>query len=218
MIPAFEATVAFAPELAQLRRQDSRPRLRQWLLGWLRPAGAATPESLDRSTGLFNRAGLMAAAEESLRRRGGEVAVSAIVLEFADLREVRDIYGAAIARKVVARLVRRLRAMAGLRGLVGRTGPSQFTAIFVGCAAPRALRNLERGLGKPPRVEFDAGDSEIVLVPELVVDEKGDDEPLHALQRRMARSLARLQNAERRRLDFLTSERERHSRPMGVHP
>lgn len=216
MNPAFQATAAFAPEFAPSRR-DPAPWFRRWLPGCLYPSGGDC-ESIDRSTGVFNRAGLAAAVDDAMRGRSDAVAVSAIVLEFSDLREVREIYGAATARKVVAQVVRRLRAVAGLRGIVGRTGPAQFTVAFVGCAAARAIRNLERGLGKPARVEFDAGDSEIVLVPGFVVDETEDGESFAALQRRIALELARLQRQERRRLDYLTSERERYSRPMGVRP
>lgn len=216
MIPAFQATAAFAPEFAPSRR-DVAPWFRRWLPACLYPSGGDC-ESIDRSTGVYNGTGLVAAVDDAMRRRGDAVAVSAIVLEFSDLREVREIYGAAVARKVVAEVVHRVRAVAGSRGMVGRTGPAQFTVVFVGCAAPRAIRNLERGLGKPPRVELNAGDSEIVLVPGFVVDETECGESFPALQRTMSLELARAQREELRRLHYLTSERERYSRPMGVRP
>ncbi|MEJ6023408.1 GGDEF domain-containing protein [Ramlibacter sp. PS4R-6] len=217
MIPAFEATAAFAPSLMPAEREQALPLASRWLRRLLRPQSAAAPDAMDRSTGLFNRAGLFAAAKDEQRRRGAGVPVSAIVLEFSDLPEVRDIYGAAIARKVVDRLVRRLRSVAGAQGLVGRTGPMQFTVVFVGAGEGKALKQLQRGLGQPARVEFDAGDSEIVLVPEFVVDEMEPGAPsLRGLYGDMARELARMQMDERRRLNYLTSERERHSRPMAI--
>src|SRR5207253_3531676 len=134
-----------------------------WVHRLLRPLGGGSPEAMDASTGLFNRAGLFAAARQEVGRHAAGAPVAAIVLEFSDLAEVREIYGAPVARKVVKEVVRRLRAAAGRRGLVGRTGAGQFTVILAGLEAHDALGQLHRALGKPARVEFDAGDSEIVL-------------------------------------------------------
>jgi GGDEF domain-containing protein len=219
LIPAFEATVAFAPDLGRIHAGPDRARPTRtgtWFRALARSLGAVAPEALDRSTGLFDRAGLFTAVAEELQGRE-DVCVSAVVLEFSDLREVREIYGATIARKVVAKVVRRLRAVAGMRGFVGRTGPAQFTIALPGVGTQRALRQLQRALGKPARVEFDAGDSEIVLVPDFVVDtlEPGSGR-LQDLYRDLSRELARMQKVERRRLDYLTTERERHSRPMAI--
>jgi diguanylate cyclase (GGDEF)-like protein len=164
--PAFEATVTFAPQFVP----QLPTRLPSWLRCFVAPARFSPAQFVDRSTGLFNRAGLFAAAHEVIRGRQVGVPVSVIVLDFADLQEVCDIYGKSIARKVVAKTVRRLRKVAGWHGIVGRTGPSQFTVVLPGAAEDKAIRMLQRGLGKPARVEFDAGDSEIVLVPDVLVD------------------------------------------------
>jgi GGDEF domain-containing protein len=210
MNAAFEATATFPL---------SNPGRLAALLGRLaNPLGTIPHGSLDRSTGLYNRAGLAAAADAALRRSGDDAALSAIVLEFGELQEVWEIYGPAVGRKVVAKIVRRLRVVAGLRGLIGRTGPSHFTIVLPGTALPKAQRKLHRGLGKPARVEFDAGDSELVLVPEVVVDEAEPGcEGVQALLREMNFEMARMRKQERRRLDRLTVERLRHSRPMPIH-
>lgn len=210
MNSAFESTVNFVPELPC---PGTRPG---WLRRLMRPFTPVEPESLDRSTGLYNMAGLFNAARAEARHHSDDTRSSAIVLEFSELVEVRDIYGAAIGRKVVAKVVRRLRALAGVRGFAGRTGPTQFTVVFVGVSARDALFRLQRVLGKPARVEFDAGDSEIVLVPEFVVDATEPGGSIQAVYRDMARELARMRKDERRRLDYLTVERERHSRPMVI--
>jgi hypothetical protein len=56
-------------------------------------------------------------------------------------------------------------------------------------------------------------------VPDLLVDSLVTGVvTVHALQREMSRELARILREERRRLNFLTSERERHSRPMTLPP
>jgi len=206
--PALEATAAFMP---------SAP---EWLRGILMPSRPIAADLCDRSTGLYNRAGLFAAAQEALRSLRDDAPVSVVVFEFADLHEVYDIYGATIARKVVARVVSRLRGVAGRRGLVGRTGSVQFTVVLPGASAEKAFGRLRRGLGNPACVEFDAGDSEIVLVPDMLVDtaEPSDSREgrVASLHREMSIELARIRKHENRRLHWLASERERHSRPMMV--
>jgi GGDEF domain-containing protein len=214
--PAFEATTAFAHQLVQQDCGGSRHGFHARWMRLFRPLHGVPKDALDPSTGLYNRAGLFAAADEETARRR-DATTSAVLLEFPDLHEVREIYGATIARKVVAKLVRRLRALAGLRGIVGRTGPAQFTIVFPGMTPAHALSRLHRTLGRPARIEFDAGDSEIVLLPEFAVDavEPGAG-PVQELYRDMAMELARIQKDERRRLHQIASERERHSRPMGI--
>lgn len=216
MNPTFEATATFVP----LPGVSPEPRPSQ-LPGWLRlllPVQRIPADLRDRSTGLYNRAGLFGAANDLLRLRADPVAATMIVLDFSDLSEVCDIYGHAIAVKVIARIVRRVRSVAGARGVAGRTGPAQFT-IVIPQVGEKALRRVQRGLGKPARIEFDAGDSEIVLVPDMLIDtaEPGV-EGAQDLYRQMCRELARIQKDERRRLNWLTSERERHSRPMSYAP
>lgn len=173
------------------------------------------PARIDRSTGLYNRAGLFAAGDLLVRARAPGVPVSMVVLEFADLREVHNLYGEDMAREVVATLVRKVEAIAGIRGLAGRTDAAQFTIVLPGVNRDKALRALRRALGKPTCVEVDGGDSEIVLVPDLLVDtaDAGADS-VEARYREMCGELVRMQNDERRRQHSLTRERERHSRPM----
>jgi GGDEF domain-containing protein len=173
------------------------------------------PARIDRGTGLYNRAGLFAAGNQLARDRAPGVPVSIIVLEFADLREVHDIYGDKMARQVIATLVRKVEAIAGIRGMAGRTDTGQFTIVLPGVGGDKALRALRRALGKPECVEFDAGGSELVLVPDLLVDTAdAGAESVEARYHHMCRELARTQKDERRRQHSLTRERERHSRPM----
>jgi GGDEF domain-containing protein len=215
MQPAFEATVTFAPQFGA----DAGAVASRWP-GWtrrlLRSFRTIPDEALDRSTGLYNRSGLFAAANAATQARGAALPVSMVVLDFADLREVHQIYGNAIARQMVERIVRRMRSLAGSRGLAGRTGPTQFTVVLAGATQDKGVRLVQRVLGKPARVEFDAGDSEIVLVPDLLVDTAEPGVPVQALYREMCGELARIQKNELRRLNWLASERERHSRPMSL--
>lgn len=214
MPPAFEATATLPPGLGPREAGPSRwPAWIQRMLHRVRPAAS---DALDRSTGLLNRAGLMAAANDAMRGSADGAPLAMVVLEFSDVREVHHIYGSAIASKVLARVIRRLRVMAGSSGFAGRTGPSQFTVVLPGASRDKALRQVQRALGKPARVEFDAGDSEIVVVPDLLVDTAEPGTQAQALYREMCLELARIRKHEMRRLHWLANERERHSRPMSL--
>lgn len=221
MNPAFEVTATFASPLEVPAAEPSSGWVR-WAMCFLRPARSVAPEGADRSTGLYNRAGLFGAANDVIGTQVNASPASMILLEFADLREVYDIYGSAIGRKLVDRIVKRLRGVAGARGLVGRTGPAQFCIVLPGVTQSKALQRLHRSFGQPARVELDAGDNEIVLVPTVLVDsvEPGahDSRGVQGLYREMCRELSRIEEDEQRRLTYLASERERHSRPMGVMP
>ncbi|HTH81071.1 MAG TPA: diguanylate cyclase [Ramlibacter sp.] len=216
MSTAFQATVSFTSE-SNAASGASPTRWPDWMQRLLRPMRPASGGAIDRSTGLYNRAGLFAAARDAIHRRAADAPVGMVVLEFTDLREVYQIYGSAVARKVVARIIRRLKVVQGSRGFTGRTGPSQFTVVLPGSTEENAMKQVQRALGNPARVEFDAGDSEIVLVPHLLVDSAEPGTPAQDLYREMSLELSRIQKNEMRRLHWLTSERERHSRPMKFH-
>src|SRR5689334_6024287 len=107
--PAFEATATLAP--ADCTGMPDAPAPSRWP-AWLRrlaaPLRQPTGDARDRSTGLYNRAGLFAAVAEATRLQRGDKPLSMVVVEFSDLHEVYQIYGATIARKVVGRIVRRM--------------------------------------------------------------------------------------------------------------
>ncbi len=163
-------------------------------------------------------AGFAALGDEMLAscRQGGR-ALTVAVFDCADLLEVRSIYGSAISRKLTSRIVRKLTAVCGDAGLAARTGPAEFTLVLPGATHEKALAAIQRVLGNPMRIELDAGDSEIVLVPgfllQTVGGETGSVTQLHADLRR---ELARLHAQEERRQHHMQRERERHSRPMGI--
>jgi diguanylate cyclase (GGDEF)-like protein len=216
--PAFEATVTFFPtDCADVPEPHATSRLPAWLQRLALPLRRPRAHACDRSTGLYNRAGLFDIAAQALRLQRTDEPTSMIVADFSDLHEVHEIYGSAVARKVAARIVRRLRDVAGLRGFVGRTGTTQFTIVLPGATHHRACKAVRRALGSPARVEFDAGDSEIVLVPRIAVDaaEPGA-ESIRTTYQDLCLELARTQRNEERRMRWLASERERHSQPMSL--
>lgn len=183
-----------------------------------RPDEALESGRIDSGSALYNQAGFAAHGDEMLTacRRGGK-ALTVAVFDCADLLEVRALYGSGMARTLVGRIVRKLGALASDRGLAARTGPAEFTVVLPGMSRDKALAAIERVLGNPTRIELDAGDSEIVLVPGFMVQAAGSDTAsvveLHADLRR---ALARLQETEQRRQHQLQRERERHSRPSAL--
>jgi diguanylate cyclase (GGDEF)-like protein len=193
--------------------------LLRWSAGAQR-RDAAARGLVDPGTGLYNRRGLVEAGEALLRQaRHEKRAVSLVVFDFEDLAEVRTIYGPETARKLLARVVRRIEMIASGRGLAARTGKAQFTVLLSGATRERAQAIVQRVLGKPSRVEFDAGDSEIVLVPDIGLEMAAADvETVDELFREVAHNIAEARALEQRRQHYLQRERERHSRPMSLPP
>jgi GGDEF domain-containing protein len=183
-----------------------------------RPDEALENGRIDGSTAMYNQAGFAAYGDEMLAacmRDGRPLCV--VVFDCADLLEVRAIYGSRIARKLVARIARKLTALSSDRGLAARTGPAEFCVVLPGMGRDKALAAIHRVLGNPMRIELDAGDSEIVLVPDFLVEAaESDTGSVEALQGDLRRELARLHEQEQRRQHHLQRERERHSRPMGL--
>ena len=175
---------------------------------------------MDASTGLYNLDGFMARGTEAQKACAADhKPATLVVMDCSDLQEVRTIYGRQTSRKVMARLVRKLNAIAGERGVVARTAPAEFTLLLPGLARDKACLAIDRVLGRPGCIEYDAGDSEIVMVPNFVVQEIDcESAALHeAYTQQRAQVQQRLQQqAEHER--YLTQERERHSRPAPLAP
>jgi diguanylate cyclase (GGDEF)-like protein len=173
---------------------------------------------IDGSTALYNMEGFTAHGDEMLaacKRDGRPVSVA--VFDCSDLLEVRTIYGSRIAHKLLARIVRKLSALCEGRGLAARTGPAEFTVILPGMHREKTLAAIRRVLGNPMRIELDAGDSEIVLVPDFMIQTaNAETVSVQELHCELRRALARSQEHEARRHHHMQRDRERHSRPMGI--
>lgn len=171
---------------------------------------------IDTSTSLYNMSGFSVHGDELLvasRRDGRPLSVA--VFDFADLLEVRKIYGSRVAHKLMARIANKLMSLSPDHGLAARTGPAEFSAVLPGMSREKALAAIARVLGNPLRIELDVGDNEIVLVPNFLVDSAGPDTAsVDEIRRELHRELAQIGDEEQRRRDYLQRERERHSRPM----
>ena len=180
------------------------------------PGSAMESDRIDGNKSLFNSSGFAAHGNEMLaasRRAGRPLSVA--VFNCADLLEVREIYGSKIARELMNRIVDKLSSISASRGLAARTGPAEFSVVLPGMGRDKAVAAIHRVLGKPLSIEMDAGDSEIVLVPEFMVEMAGPDvASVEELHRELHEELVLIEAAQQRRRHYLQRERESHSRPM----
>jgi len=182
------------------------------------PDEALESGRIDSSTELYNMAGFEVHGGELLaacRRENRPLSVA--VFDCADLLEVRTIYGSRITRKLIERITGKLMALCADQGLAARTGPAEFTVVLPGMNREKSLAAIGRVLGTPMRIELDAGDSEIVLVPSFLVETAGPDAAgVQDIYQELRRELTKIEQLEQRRQHYLQRERERHSRPMGM--
>jgi GGDEF domain-containing protein len=173
---------------------------------------------IDPGTALYNLAGFAAHGNVLLANcRRDKRPLSVAVFNCADLLEVREIYGSRIARKLRERTVRKLSGLCSKHGLAARTGPAEFTVLLPGMGRDKALAAIARAMGSPMRIELDAGDSEIVMVPGFMVEAAGPDVScITQMHEELRGDLAQVEHTEQRRRHYLQRERERHSRPMGL--
>jgi GGDEF domain-containing protein len=138
----------------------------------------------DSTTGLFNRAGLLQHGEELVRAaRRERQAVSLALFDCASLGAIYELQGRSAGRKARAHWVKRLRQLAGDRGLVSRTGATQYAMLVPGVVAAKVLRHIERELGAPSRVAVPG--TQGVVEPKLLVRDLGRDETVAALHEAM---------------------------------
>jgi len=173
---------------------------------------SAPPTGRDATTGLLNRDGLLDAGNARLAEAGSRPAVL-VVFDCHDLQELRCVYGRETAHKVRARLVCKLKAIAGDRGLVARTAPTEFTVLLPGTTRQKAGQAIARVLGNPGRIEYDVADSEIVMAPNFIVEALEPAMGLAQTLDQTSGALTEIRHNQELRVRYLTLERERHSRP-----
>jgi GGDEF domain-containing protein len=189
---------------------------KEWGALMRRPVPTLESGLIDASTTLYNLAGFAVHGDEMLATCQSEGRpISVVVFDCTDLLEVRAIYGSRTARKLASRIVSKLSALTGDCGLAARTGPAEFSVVLPGMCRDKAFAAIHRVLGNPGRIELDGCDSEIVLVPGVLVENAGcDAASVEELRGELRRELARQKAYEQRRHHLMQRERERHSRPM----
>jgi GGDEF domain-containing protein len=199
---------------------NGRPGALRRLAIWLRlaqPSPASKVEAQRRRSGQ-QRAALFAAGEQMLAQsRRDNHAVSVVVFDLSDLPEVESVFGAAVVHEVLAEVVLRLQDLATSRGLVIRTGATVFTVLIPGLGRDRAQLAIEKTMGSPCCIELNAGDHEIVLVPDFALHTVRSGSPgLAQVQQELRRQIEDARRIEDRRRRYLQKERESHTRPMDL--
>lgn len=196
------------------------PMLLAMKLGSLsrRRTARADDARTDSSTDLYNRSGLLAHGGDLLATcRAESRELTLAVFDCNDLLEARALYGNRTSRQLVDSIVGKLALLAGNQGLAARTGPTQF-AVAMPMSREKAVQAIERILGNPARFELEGSRHEIVLVPHLMVEAIPAAGSIERMFAALCRGLSRVQEEERMRQSYLQRERERHSRPVPIHP
>ena len=128
-----------------------------------------------------------------------------VVFELGDLPLVDRVFGASMAREVLAHVTDKLQRLAGRSGLAVRTGASEFTVLLPWADSERAVNTVHAVFGRPCRVEFEMDHAEILLLPHLEVttldcDSTSIDATYQKLRHQIAQ--ARLHDVERHAHDL----------------
>jgi GGDEF domain-containing protein len=125
---------------------------------------------------LFSARALVVTADRMLQRaRSERQPFSVAVVDVSDLPELHSLFGSAVAERIVAEVMRRLRTVAGSKGLAVRTGPTEFTAVLPGRERETALTMLGAAFGAACFIEYDTGGDEIVLLPDFAAEDVSDE-------------------------------------------
>jgi len=165
---------------------------------------------------IHTKAGFAALGDDMIRKaRARDMPLSMGMFDFKDLLEAQEVYDWAVFRAMFTGVVDRLFSLAGKRGMVAHTGTAEFTVVLPGLDRCHARRAIARAMGHPARVEFDIGNMEILLVPDVEVECVGADVD-HAkdFHVELRRDMDDAHNYEQRRLAHITRQREGNSRPM----
>lgn len=165
----------------------------------------------------YDKAALLEIGEQMLAQcTHDKQPLSVLVFDQKHLRELSSIFGAEVARQMVAKLAKTLEQMAAPRGLVIRTEVATFAVLLPGFCRNMAQVAVEQTLGRSYSIDLDAGDDEIVLAPDFLIQTVSSETPsIKEVCEVMRQDIMRLQQYEHRRKLFLRRERQSHSsRPM----
>ena len=157
----------------------------------------------DSQTGLYNTAGFFAHGEELFQRaRRDRRPVSLAVLHFQDLRDVSQVLGRSVARRMFLSAVGALTKAARGQALAGRTGREEFVLLLPGLDAEEARALLASQLGQPPQVQIELrGRMVRILLDSAVLAARERNHNLEDLYdnvaRRLRRKRAALMNPQR---------------------
>ena len=131
---------------------------------------------MDRNTHLYNKAGFLAHGAElfnDCRRQKRPFAM--VLLNSADLHDVRDLVGKNPANQLFAQLVQHITAATPREGLAARTDAVEFGLALPGVTAERAAALLRQRLGDPPSIEVVLRKTRVTIMLDSVIAEAAPD-------------------------------------------
>ncbi len=159
---------------------------------------------VDAASGMLNEYGFVDyGAELWTDCRTASVPATLVYLDVPDLGRLRTLYGAGTARRAVDRVLGLMQGLGTGRNLVGRLTSSRFALLMPGATREQAMEFLGERLGRPPQIEMDEDDLELMFLVNI-----------HAAESRMQNvSFSRFFEAEHEMLDFYFSDRRDAGRP-----
>jgi GGDEF domain-containing protein len=180
--------------------------MRSWLGSLRAVAALATNHAEGDQVGEGHKQSVAVRIRERLRRSAHDKQpMTVVVFELGDLPLVERVFGASMAREVLAHVTGKLQRRAGRSGLAVRTAPYEFTVLLPWADSERAVDTVHAVFGKPCRVEFEMDHAEILLLPHLEVstlecDAASIDATYQKLRHQIAQ--ARLHDVERHAHDL----------------
>lgn len=145
--------------------------------------------------------------------------LSIAVFDFSDLPELQAVFEGRIAVSLGALIASKLQAIAPVKGVVVRTAPTTFAVLLPNFDAGRTRLAIGNALGKGCCVEFDVGNSEVLLVPDYASRTvRAESTSVEQVHRELCAQLVKGQQHAERRQAYLTLERESHTRPQRLAP
>jgi GGDEF domain-containing protein len=149
------------------------------------------------------------------KARSDRQPLSIAVFDFIDLPELQSVFEGRIANSFGALIAKRLQLIAPTRGVVVRTGPTTFAVLLPNFDGGRTRLAIRAALGRACCIEFDVGNSEILLVPEHAAQTvRSETTSIEQVYQQLRTELAQGQRHTERRQAYLKLERESHTRPM----
>lgn len=132
----------------------------------------------DAQTGLYNAAGLFAHGEELYRNSLREKqAISLVLLQFQDMRDVSRILGRTAARRMFLDAVQALAKTVRGQAIAARTGREEFALLLPGTTTEQAKSLLEAQLGQPPQVSGEVRGHKVQILLDSAVLSARDRSP-----------------------------------------
>lgn len=141
--------------------------------------------------------------------------ITLVVMQVYDLPEVELVFGRSAAEEVIDEVMTQLTRMAARKGFVVRSKADTFALLIPGMNAQATMAALGARFGRPCAIEFELGEDEILLVPDVKVHTLDAGESLREVYTRVGRLIARERGREQLRCEYLRSEREAHT-PIGL--